>query len=347
MNIESEKAPQMTVEDKQELAFTRMRVVYSNSFLENQQTKNLQFTYSWNQQSQYLLYKRMTGHNLPQIIAPVSMNPEEASEFLFRNPDLNKIHSCYLDFFEELPFRPDVGFDLLWRSLESLIRLFNREVWHNSSDNIQTIFKRLSEETISSALNESATLKSAVENLLDIIPISTCRFVFSRILIEREIRTANQFSHIRDRAKSILGEEFYEALIERFKDEETITKAKHYQGARLIKRMLGGEPFHIGDKEHSSSSLSEKIHIVISLILYTSRCERFHGDNFSHFKSDRTSIRTYCSWYWLLLSTYFIFWLLFRSICTRRKADTIATETNLAISFSESLNRYSEIFPKM
>lgn len=334
----------MTDADKQELAFTRKRVNYSNTFLGEQKTKNLQLAYAWHQLSQDSLYNRMVKQKMAQIISAIKMDPLEASEFLFRNPELNKIHSCYLDFFEELPFRPDVGFDLLWRSLESLIRLFNRDVWRNSSDNIQTIFKRISDETIASSLNGSYAYKMAAENLLRIIPISTCRFLFVRIFIEREIRTANQFPFIKDRAKSVLGEEVYDALVKRFLTEEGIPKENHYQGARLLKKMLAGESFHIGEKDFTPLNLSTRLHAVISLVLYTSRCERFHGDNFSHFKSDRASIKTYGSWYWLLLSTYFIFWLLFQHICIRRNAVNIVTEDSIVRSFSECLKCFSKIF---
>lgn len=296
----------MTDADKQELAFTRKRVNYSNTFLGEQKTKNLQLAYAWHQLSQDSLYNRMVKQKMAQIISAIKMDPLEASEFLFRNPELNKIHSCYLDFFEELPFRPDVGFDLLW--------------------------------------NGSYAYKMAAENLLRIIPISTCRFLFVRIFIEREIRTANQFPFIKDRAKSVLGEEVYDALVKRFLTEEGIPKENHYQGARLLKKMLAGESFHIGEKDFTPLNLSTRLHAVISLVLYTSRCERFHGDNFSHFKSDRASIKTYGSWYWLLLSTYFIFWLLFQHICIRRNAVNIVTEDSIVRSFSECLKCFSKIF---
>lgn len=335
----------LSMRDKQEYAFTRKRVVYGNSFLDNMNVKDLAKEAGWYEPPQVMLHARLSEARIPQIIAPVRLDADVATDFLFRNPDINKIHSCHLDFYEELPYRPDVAFDLVWRSLESLIRLYSHEAWNRIPSETHKLFGRISGEAIGGVLNDSPKLRVLIEGLLRTVPIGVCRYALVRMLLDREISTGSQFGYIKDRAIEILGQELYDNLSHRFVKDGSISAEDNYAGAIVIGKIIAGDGFHLDAKSYSPLSLEQRLNIVVSLILYTSRCERFHGDNFSHFKSDRSSLsKTYRSWYWLLTTSYFLFWLLFHKLCLSRKYSDVVTEEALIASFEETMKRIASIF---
>jgi hypothetical protein len=72
---------------------------------------------------------------------------------------------------------------------------------------------------------------------------------------------------------------------------------------------MQGNDFEIAGEHIKSLGLPKRISFITSCILFTSRCERFHGDYFSHFKSDRASLRTYHHFYYLLTFTYVLLWV--------------------------------------
>lgn len=67
--------------------------------------------------------------------------------------------------------------------------------------------------------------------------------------------------------------------------------------------MILGEQLKFDGNDVAGLDVTKRIEFIGSAILYTSRCERAHGDYFSPFISDKASMKTYDHWYWLLSAT--------------------------------------------
>lgn len=64
----------------------------------------------------------------------------------------------------------------------------------------------------------------------------------------------------------------------------------------------------------------KRIELLISVVLYSSRCERFHGDIYSPFKSSKAKLITYYEYYYLTLCSLFFFWVLMYKLVEREEA---------------------------
>ena len=110
------KEAELTPQEKQEKAWTQKRIHYHNM-----QAKGVTV---WKEQAQDVLEQKMDEAKLIQIFEPLHLNEAVAFEILFEQAKLNKIHSMYCDLYEELPFRPDMAFDVVWRSFEVMSKYY-------------------------------------------------------------------------------------------------------------------------------------------------------------------------------------------------------------------------------
>lgn len=293
----------MDIREKQEEFFTHKRVLYANN------PKDCHRTDSALRQE---LNQRFDLKNIRPFPLPPKVNNETFTQFLFQNPAINKIHSTTLDVFETLPYRPDMSFDSMWRALEALMMRYAKDVFGVSGRDADTIkiLERICHEAIMPILNHSDKIKNALNDLLGLIPESIGRFTLVRMLTDREIMIASQLGQVSGRARKIMGDDLYETFKDRYLTDGTITDENHYKGANKILRLVKGERLTFNGIEKSGLSEVKRYEFIISAILYTARCERYHGDFFSPFYSDRASLKTYRHWYWLLTVTLTFFWII-------------------------------------
>ena len=126
--------------ERQEKAWTQKRIHYHNV-----QAKGVT---EWKEQAQNVLTQKMDECKLVQIFEPLHLNEATAFEILFEQAKLNKIHSMYCDLYEELPFRPDMAFDVAWRSFEVMSKYYSGEVWNDKSISDPDMFRRVSKEVV-------------------------------------------------------------------------------------------------------------------------------------------------------------------------------------------------------
>lgn len=291
----------MDIKEKQEYAFTEKRLKYNNSW---------EKIGEWKENAQQMLLKRMDENGFKQIFVGLKLSSKDAVNNLFENPELNKLVSTVIDIYDELPLRPDIAFDLAWRSLEIAMELFDKTFRNKPEDKIAKLILRTSSEVIYPELENNNELKQCMEDLIKAMPLSIAKFVLVRMATYRELAVSSQRTFIVERTKESLGEEVYKALIETYDLNEVGKSAEnHFLGARKIIEITQGNDFEIAGKHIKALDLPNRISFIISCILFTSRCERFHGDYFSHFKSDRASLRTYHHFYYLLTFTYILLWI--------------------------------------
>lgn len=73
----------LSVEEKQELAFTRKRVLYNNKWAAN----------PWKEEAQRVFETRLSDIGKKQIFEGVRLHVDNATEILFKDAQLNKLHS--------------------------------------------------------------------------------------------------------------------------------------------------------------------------------------------------------------------------------------------------------------
>lgn len=272
------------------------------------------------------------------------VNVDSFLKFLLEHPEIQKIYSVYLDTFESLPYRPDIAFDSIWRALEALMKRYAIEAWNNtySTIDIVSIIERICNEGIAPVINNENRIKKAFESIIGLVPVSIGRYSLSRMLSDREIRLASQYGPILDRVKRILGPDLYELYRSRYSKDGVIDDKSHYEGARKIVRMISGVPMTFFGNPIDDLSAVLRWEFILSVIIYTSRCERYHGDFFSPFYSALAKMDTYRHWYWLLVTTHAFFWILF--IKVRGYLGEIEPDVN---SVAECLERNAENLKKL
>ena len=292
----------LSPQELQEKAWTQKRIHYHNV-----QEKGVTV---WKEQAQNVLKQKMDECKLVQIFDPLHLNEAKALEILFEQAKLNKIHSMYCDLYEELPYRPDMAFDVVWRSFEVMSKYYCGEVLGNVGISDVDMFQRISKEVILPILNKNNQLEKAFNSLVEAIPESTLRFVVVRLYLKRELGIYPQLNLIRDRAKNILSEEMYNDFHDTYFDVNNIlSRDNHIKAAKMLRSIILGEVVALNGKKYKDLSFELRIEFIISCILYVSRCERYHGDYMSQFKSSLAKQAIYHNFYFLLTITDLLFWI--------------------------------------
>lgn len=261
---------------------------------------------------------------------PPVIDIEAGADGLYENPALNMIFSTSTDYLESLPFRPDIAFDSMWTAFEAMIMRYAADVWGISGTSAKSdvIHRRICTEVIGSVLGSDQKLDEAMESLIAMVPYSIGRFALVRMLHDRELRYASQFGMVSARAENILSEELYGAYRSRYLTPDgELPAANHRDGARKIQRMLRDDKLTFFGKEVKGLSKENRYLYIISVILYTSRCERFHGDYFSPFGSNLASFGTYAHWYWMLCMTHALFWIVFYRYSQKIDLNILSTKS--------------------
>ena len=317
------KDAELTPKDRQEKAWTQKRIHYHNV-----QAKSAT---EWKEQAQNELKQKMDEVKLIQIFEPLHLNEAMALEILFEQAKLNKIHSMYCDLYEELPFRPDMAFDVVWRSFEVMSKYYCSKVLGNAGVSDSEMFQRISKEVILPILNKDNHIEVSFKSLMEAIPDSTLRFAVVRLYLRRELGINPQLGLIKDRATKILGESLYNDFHEAYYDEnDNLPVANHRSAVRALRSIVLGEELELNGITYKPLVLECRIEFVVSCILYVSRCERYHGDYMSQFKSSMAKQATYHNFYYLLTITDLLFWIVMYKFMEHEGIPTLFELDNLA-----------------
>lgn len=296
------KKEELSQRDKQERAWTQKRVNYHN--------RQVKGTDVWMEQAQKELKKKLDETGLKQIFVPLHLNEVPTTEFLFVNAKLNKIHSMYCDLYEELPYRPDMAFDVVWRSFEVMSKYYSVEVLGNKNIADMVMFNKISYEVILNLLKADNNLETEFKDMMASIPDSTLRYMVVRLYLTRDLGILPQLGLIRDRTKKILSDKLYDAFYSTyFEPDGDLPMANHRSAIRKMRSVLNGEAFDLNGDNYKPLDFKVRIELLISCVLYVSRCERYHGDYFSQLKSSMVKLATYHNFYYLVTMTDLLFWI--------------------------------------
>lgn len=251
--------------------------------------------------------ERLADRGLKQILATVKVDKTTAFAALVSDKQLAKIFSSFLDVYDSLPYHPDLAFDAAWRSLEYTIRVYADRAWGYKEDKpLHDIFRKISSEVVESLINKEADLKDTFEYLVSNTSISAARYTTVRLFYAKQLSVAPQIKFVRERIEKVLSKDMLEVIKKVYMDEEGRMDTKNViDVARRLVRLLNGQDIQIGETSYKPIPLCDRIELLISGILYTSRCERFHGDIYMPLKSSKTTLLTYYDYYFLTLTSMF------------------------------------------
>lgn len=298
----------MTEAEKRELEWTDKRIAYNNAWPEAGQ---------WYSDVQQMLDEWLKGQGINQIFEPVKLS-EGAREVLFHNAKLNKVFSSIVDIYDELPYRPDEGFDVAWRSLEIFMNYQKSIAWKDESDQTPHLIKRTVNDMVMPMVNGDSRVKDILEGFLNNVPLSTLIYSILRCYIEHDLAINTQIDKVSARAQDCLTKALYSAIKTKYQLEENIKPSPDVlrKAALLLQLILKGKDVEVEGAMYQLP-LERRLEFMLSCILYTYRCERFHGDYFSPFKSDRANLDTYAFSYYLLSFCYIYQWILIYRHCEK------------------------------
>lgn len=260
--------------------------------------------------------KRLKDSGYNQILSPVILNDRNAEDLFLNNPKISKIFSTILDIYDLLPLHPDIAFDVTWRALEIAMKYIavNNWKWNRDTEFIKILKKACTDIFCPYASKENG-IKEMFEKLFSCVSLNSLRYLVVRLYIEPEMAVSPQQGYIIKRANDIIGKVVLDAISKKFINSDGSMPAdRQRSAASLFSKIMREEEFIIEGTTYKSMPIEKRIEFYISCVLYSSRCERYHGDHYSPLKSSLSTLHTYYEYYYLLIFSYAIFWLLMHKI---------------------------------
>lgn len=321
-------------------------------------------TEQWKTDVQVLLENRLKEKGIKQILVPVQLEPN-ALEVLYKqeNVRIARLFVSLTDIYDELPYRPDVAFDLTWRTFEILMKHY----CHNTNA-IDCITKISNDFT-----GYDTKVTNCINRIIQSLSLGSLKFCINLFVAINNNTIPTDFNlmynqdgnKIIARLKSALDKKditntitIYDKYIERFinNDYYNNVKAKDLsanqninQAAQCLKKIENGDDFYIKITNDETKQeeitnfhaldFNKRLEFLLSTVLYTIRNNRFHGDNNSLFKSCVANLSTYYSMYHCLIATYSMFWLLLYKYLDDNGIEKFVNLDNIINAINESLDR--------
>ncbi|NEG69002.1 hypothetical protein GQQ18_20705 (plasmid) [Pantoea agglomerans] len=216
----------------------------------------------------------------------------------------------YLDGLEALPRRPDYMFDHCFRVIDSASKI------RYAKKGLKGIAQGLGKELVKA---DPAHWKVITDSLCHNLPAPTLMYIVKR-MCESYIPQNDTSKQFNGRVIECTGGKFYDEFIKKFSIDENknITptpSGKLLQSASSFMRLyLSGA---VGTKKRKNvaqaldltnpnnvPSDAKRIEFLMSIWLFTMRNERAHGSALSPFKTSKSSLERYESYYFAMLACY-------------------------------------------
>lgn len=283
-------------QNKREWQWTGKRIEYNNAWPD---------CGMWHSDIQIEFDNWLKQQSLSQIFEVVKLS-DTAQQVLYDNAKLNKLFSGILDIYDELPYRPDEAFDIAWRSLEIFMNHHRSVAWKADGDRtVPHLIERTVKDLVLPLVQKDKRFEGVLEGYLGNLPLSVLVFTILRCYIIHDLSINTQIKKVSERAEDVLTKDLYDDIKIQYKLEQDVKPAVDVlrNAALLLQLILKGREVTV-NKHKYQLGLEKRLEFLLSCVLYTSRCERFHGDYFSPFKSDRADLDTYAFSYFLLSFCY-------------------------------------------
>lgn len=344
----------LSPEDQRELDFLKKHIKYNNDW----DGKNI-----WKCDLQDKLDSLMSAKNISNFLVPLKLD-SNAKDILAQEPIIARLFTIILDVYDELPYRPDAAFDISWRALEKMMIYYSREVDNNKSSNVTELVKQMP-VIISELLESNASLKSAFQLLLDNHSLASLKFCFNYLaddnrvkdsydlLIDKDsnrISKRMQCAMNQNSVDSSLSTTLYSEFIKKYLTKDFYENAKKGDGSVvavtsrkaamcLISFMKATQDIDLNGVKFKPMVLSKRLELLMSGVLYSIRNNRFHGENYSLFKSSRANQTTYYSMYYCLIVTYILYWIVLYALLDKKGKMKFYTLDDIAGCINQCIER--------
>jgi hypothetical protein len=257
-------------------------------------TKHLRVEYNNNWPTKFLfpveeqLKKRLDENNIQQVFLPVSLSHSNDKEF-------HTLLGHFLEGIDQLPLRPDMAFDSIWKSLDAeFFKVKDESSLPQHTSRFDVFVQKVS--------SDKNTSKAFIP-LLQILPMQTSEFVAKRIL-NSKVAPDNHAEPFLKRVKACFGEPLYLAFFSKYEgDWVSSPESTQRRAGGFLKRLVAGDELNIDGRNHKLSE-NGSIKFLISVLMPQFRNERAHGTTFVPFRSSVAKMKTYAHAYFLLLVAY-------------------------------------------
>ena len=155
-----------------------------------------------------------------------------------------------------------------------------------------------------------------------------------------DLSVSPQVTFVRERANDLLGEEIIQAIKDKYVNKDGRMDADNQRkAARLFLLILKGAEVDVNGYKMKPLDLPKRIEFYTSCVVYSSRCERFHGDYYSPLKSSLTDMGTYYEYYYLMTFSYALWGIMMNKTQSVVGGQDAFTTDAVCNSITESLNR--------
>jgi hypothetical protein len=222
------------------------------------------------------------------------------------DPDYQRCVGHFLDGFDAMPRRPDYLFDHSFRALD----LAGSALF--PAKGIKGIVQGLGGVLLRSG---QADWEAMTDALCQATPLRTCELIAKRILSATDTNNQDHTALIA-RSKNCLGVQFYSDFMSKYTTPgQTAVGAETIQKAgSFLKLYLSGKQgtrnktaTHAAldlTKAANVPSYNQRIELMLSILLFTLRNERAHGNAISPFRSSKATIERFQSYYFIMLASY-------------------------------------------
>lgn len=260
--------------------------------------------------------QKLSDANMEQILVPFKWDPDKTFSLFSERRALAKVFSSTLDMYDVLPFNPDIAFDIIWRALEISMKYIANNCWgYKANRSFEDVLKKTCNDIIAPLAKHETSIKDLFESLFEKTSLSSLRYLVARLYFKMDLSVSPQVEFVRKRANEIIGNNIIEAIKNKYVDADgKMNAADQRNAARLLLLILKGIEVDIEGTVLRPLELEKRVELYVSCVIYSSRCERFHGDHYSPLKSSLTDLATYYEYYFLITYTYALWGIVMHKI---------------------------------
>lgn len=284
--------------------------------------------------------QKLSDQMLEQVFIPMLWDERKTSALFARNRAIAKIFSSTLDMYDVLPFSPDIAFDIIWRALEISMKFMSQNSWgYTAKKCFEDVLCKTCADIIAPLANHEPCIKDLFESLIEKTSVVSLRYLVARLYFRMDLSVSPQVEFVRKRTNEILGADVVEAIRNKYVGADGKMDASNQRNAaRLLLLILRGKEVDIEGNVLKPLELEKRVELYVSCVIYSSRCERFHGDYYSPLKSSLADLATYYEYYFLLIYTYFLWGIVMFKIQQLEGEHEALTVSAMCDSISKSLS---------
>ncbi|ENR5961852.1 hypothetical protein ACEWL9_003839 [Enterobacter hormaechei] len=292
--------------------------------------QRVNFNNSWPKKTLFpaekALIDKMTKAGINQIFIPAKLNNSSDQYF-------HDLLSHYLEALDQLPLRPDIAFDCVWKALDAEFFRLQEERGKDKS-RFSQFYKHI---------KQSPYTCKTYSQLTAIIPLQTCEYVAKRIF-ENNIAfkaspTNNDYASFRKRVIQSFGQDLYDAFITKYEALWLSNSAGTLRDAGvLLQKLLRGEKRTIEDQDFQLNDEAKALFLT-AVTMPQFRNERFHGLSTPPFRSSTATLKTYSHAYFVFHVAY----IHLLEVFLYRQFNTIDVATTIK-AIDDNVNIFMAVF---